>query len=175
MIYDKKKWKVLVSLCIVLVVAGIWMLKNASGRKAQEQVPVQHEDFVLEARAIDLDALTAHGLPIIIDFGADWCGPCREFEPVLRSMHEQMQGLAIIKYVDVDESGEAAADFPVQVIPTQVFIMPDGKPYLPGEDITAEFVLYNHPETDEHVFTVHQGALTEKQMRVILTDMGANP
>jgi thioredoxin 1 len=53
--------------------------------------------------------------------------------PVLKTMNAQMQGKAIIKFVDVWKNGDAARDFPVQVIPTQVFINDDGTPYVPSE------------------------------------------
>ena len=120
----------------------------------------------------DLEALTSYGLPIIIDFGADSCVPCKEMAPVLKTMNAEMQRKAIIKFVDVWKHGEAADEFPIQVIPTQVFINADGTPYVPSEDIEIEFTMYSTKDTNEHVFTVHQGGLTEEQMRAILADMG---
>ena len=59
------------------------------------------------------------------------------------------------------------------MIPTQVFINADGTPYVPGEDLGIEFGFYSTKDTHQHVFTVHQGGLTEEQMRTILADMGA--
>jgi thioredoxin 1 len=170
----KNALKIILPLCIVLIVAGIWIYKYM-----QNNVPVQESltgnpDFALEADVIDLKQLTSYGLPIIIDFGAGWCAPCREFAPILKAMNAEMQGLAIIKYVDVDESGETAADFPIQVIPTQVFITADGKPYVPSDNIAVEFSMYADRDTGEHAFTIHQGGLTEDEMRVILADMGVN-
>lgn len=83
-----------------------------------------------------------------------------------------MQGKAIIKFVDVWKNGDAVKDFPIQVIPTQVFINADGKPYLPSDDIEIKFDMYSKKDTGEHAFTVHRGGLTEEQMRAILVDMG---
>ena len=81
-----------------------------------------------EATSIDLGALTSYGLPIIIDFGADTCIPCKEMAPVLKTLNAEMQGKAIIKFVDVWKNGNAADGFPIQVIPTQVLINSDGTP-----------------------------------------------
>lgn len=120
------------------------------------------EDFVLETEAIDLDALKEYGLPIIIDFGADSCAPCKAMAPVLVTMNADMQDKAIIKFVDVWKHPGASNDFPVQVIPTQVFINADGTPYVPSEDIGIKFDMYTFKDTGEHAFTVHQGGLTEK-------------
>ena len=155
----------------MVVIVGIWFFKN-SGNDIPEQVRLtDNEDFILETTIIDLENLTSYGIPIIIDFGADSCIPCKEMAPVLETLNEEMQGIAIIKFVDVWKNVNAAADFPIQVIPTQVFINADGKPYLPGEDIDIEFLMFKNRATDELVFTVHQGGLTEEQMRAILKDM----
>ncbi len=61
-----------------------------------------------------------------------------------------------------------------QVIPTQVFYTSDGKPFTPSESFAQEiqFDMYSHKETGEHLFTVHQGGLTEAQMRKIFAEMG---
>jgi thioredoxin 1 len=180
----KKLAKIITPICIVLVIAGIWVIKNydfnseaqttPSGTKGLTDLvtPNNEEDFVLETTAIDLENLTSYSIPIIIDFGADSCIPCKEMAPVLKTMNAEMQGKAIIKFVDVWKNGDAARDFPVQVIPTQVFINPDGTPYVPSEDLGIEFAIYSYKETEEHAFTAHQGALTEDQMRLILADMG---
>ena len=58
------------------------------------------------------------------------------------------------------------------MIPTQVFINADGTPYMPRDDIEIKFDMYSFKDTGEHAFTVHQGGLTEEQMRAILADMG---
>ena len=131
-------------------------------------------DFTLEAEAIDLEQLLTYQLPIIIDFGADSCIPCKEMAPVLKTMNTEMQGKAIVKFVDVWKYASAADGFPIQVIPTQVFINADGTPYVPGDDADVEFILYSNTDTGAHAFTVHQGGLTEPQMRAILADMGAS-
>lgn len=167
---DKKKLvKIIVPVCIVLIIAGIWIFKNANS----DAPPItDNKDFTLEATNIDLEVLTSYELPIIIDFGADSCIPCKEMAPVLKTLNVEMQGAAIIKFVDVWKNEDVANDFPIQVIPTQIFINADGTPYVPSDDIKIEFTMYSTKDTNEHVFTVHQGGLTEDQMRRILTDMG---
>jgi thioredoxin 1 len=153
----------------VLIIAGIWIFKNANS----DAPPItDNKDFTLEATNIDLEVLTSYELPIIIDFGADSCIPCKEMAPVLKTLNVEMQGAAIIKFVDVWKNEDVANDFPIQVIPTQIFINADGTPYVPSDDIKIEFTMYSTKDTNEHVFTVHQGGLTEGQMRRILTDMG---
>ena len=178
-----KLLKIIVPFCIVLVVAGIWIFKNLGNKAEESAVPSQNggellqspdaeADFALNADSLDLEKLSSYGLPIIIDFGAGWCGPCKEFAPILDAMHEEMLGKAIIKYVDTDEHSEIASDFPVQVIPTQVFINSDGTPYQPSDSVDVEFSTYTYKDSGKIAFTVHQGGLTEDELRAILTDMG---
>lgn len=171
---DKKKLvvKILVPVLIAVTLTIIWVVKTHPTPTPIDEQTGNIADFVLEATSIDLDALKEYNLPIIIDFGADSCIPCKEMAPVLKTLNAEMQGKAIIKFVDVWKKGDAANDFPIQVIPTQVLINADGTPYVPSDDIGIKFDMYSFKDTGEHAFTVHQGGLTEKEMRAILTDMG---
>lgn len=172
-IYKKKLLtKILVPILIVATLTIIWIVKTHPTPTPIDERTENVEDFVLEATSIDLDILKEYNMPIIIDFGADSCMPCKEMAPVLKTLNSEMQGKAIIKFVDVWKYSAAAKDFPIQVIPTQVIINADGKPYVPSDNMKIAFDMYSKKDTGEHVFTVHQGGLTEEQMRAILTDMG---
>ncbi|KXL52845.1 thioredoxin C-1 [Anaerotignum neopropionicum] len=171
---DTKKLlgKILVPVLIAATLILIWIVKtHPTSTPIDEQTGIV-TDFALEATSIDLDILKEYNLPIIIDFGADSCIPCKEMAPVLKTLNAEMQGKAIIKFVDVWKNGDAAKDFPIQVIPTQVFINDDGTPYVPRDDMEIKFDMYTYSDTGEHAFTVHQGGLTEAEMRAILIDMG---
>lgn len=173
---DKKRLliRILVPILIAVVVIVIWVLKtNFQPTPVDEGKNVtENEEFALNATAIDIDTLKAYGLPIIIDFGADYCAPCREFYPVLVTMNAEMQGKAIIKFVDTEKYSDIVSDYPIQVIPTQVFINSDGTPYVPSDSFDIKFTMYSSKDTNEHIYTVHEGGLTVEQMRTILEDMG---
>ncbi len=168
---DKKKLlRTMVPLIIFVVVIGIWFFKNLS---EEAELDLQADlAFPLHVSAVNMEELKAHNLPVIIDFGADSCVPCKEMAPVLRLLNAEMQEKAIIQFVDVWKHPGSADGFPVQVIPTQLFYTAQGKPYEPSEHMAIPFRIYKHKETQEHMFTVHQGGLTEAQMRAILHDMG---
>lgn len=182
--------KILLLIAILSAITTIWFVKNGETAKAANEPNTeatqaaeggkaetsedQNADFALEAEAIDLAVLFSYKLPIIIDFGSDSCIPCVEMAPVLQSANEDYRGKAIIKFVDVWKYTDAANNFPVQVIPTQVFFNADGTPYVPSEDLGVEFGFYSTKDTQEHVFTVHQGGLTAEQIDAILADMGAS-
>lgn len=164
--------KIIVPVLIAAVLTVIWVLKTHPTPTPIDPKTGNIADFVLETSSIDLEALKKYKYPIIIDFGADSCDPCKAMAPVLKKMNEEMQGYAIIKFVDVWKHTSAANGFPVQLIPTQVFINADGTPYVPSDKIKIEFIKYAAKDTGKHVFTVHQGGLTEEEMRAILADMG---
>ncbi len=75
----------------------------------------------------------AGSLPAIIDFYADWCGPCKVVAPVLEELSVEYQDKIIIYKVDTEVEQELAAVFGIQSIPTFLFIPIDGAPMMqPG-------------------------------------------
>ena len=56
--------------------------------------------------------------PVLVDFYADWCGPCKAMEPIVKDVARAMSGKARIIKVDIDKSVQAAQAYDVQAVPT---------------------------------------------------------
>jgi len=69
-------------------------------------------------------------LPCIIDFYADWCGPCKMVEPVLQELAEEYQGKLNIYRINTQNEQELAATFGIQSIPSILFVPLNGKPQM---------------------------------------------
>lgn len=95
----------------------------------QPKIDVNDSNFNLLTPSFEVETLTSYGLPILLDFGAQWCGPCKKMHPILEELNSELRGKAIIKYVDIDDYPEATKDFDFTLIPTQYFITKDGEIY----------------------------------------------
>ena len=178
--------KIIVPILILLGVVTIWITKNyndlskdneadaeQSGSEVNDTDVAENTDFELNVtQVIDLEQLKSYGVPIIIDFGADTCIPCKEMAPVLEKINKELKGKAIVRFVDVWKYPDLAKNFPISVIPTQVIIDKEGNPYVPSDDNSKGIIMYSSKDTNEHVFTAHEGGITEEALLSILDEMG---
>jgi len=68
--------------------------------------------------------------PAIIDFYADWCGPCKAIAPTLEELSNEYEGKLLIYKVDTDKEAELSQIFGIQSIPTLLFIPMEGSPMM---------------------------------------------
>ncbi len=68
--------------------------------------------------------------PCIIDFYADWCGPCKKVAPILKELAKEYQDQIVVYKVDVDKENDLAYAFGIQSIPALLFIPAKGAPQM---------------------------------------------
>ena len=72
----------------------------------------------------------AGALPAIVDFYADWCGPCKAVAPVLEELSREYKDKLVIYKIDTDKELELSSLFGIQSIPTLLFIPTEGAPMM---------------------------------------------
>ena len=108
---------------LVPVLAAAALLGCGINPKAASKEPTVSNVVTLTASAFP--AVKAQGKPVLIDFWAPWCGPCRTQGPIVDQVANQMGDRAIVAKLNVDDERNLASQFAVQAIPTLV-VLKDG-------------------------------------------------
>lgn len=69
----------------------------------------------------NFNQMIASGKPVMVDFGATWCGPCKALAPRIEEIEKEYEGKAMIGTADVDECNDLAAKFRIRNVPTVLF------------------------------------------------------
>ena len=94
--------------------------KSSIGNKSMSK-PIELTDENLE------ETLSSSSVPVLVDYWAEWCGPCKMVAPVLEELAAELDGKLTIGKVDVDSNRDSAAKQNVMSIPTLI-LFKDGQP-----------------------------------------------
>lgn len=79
-------------------------------------------EIIITKENFDEEVRNYRGMPILLDFWADWCGPCMMLSPVIGEIADEFDGKVKVGKVNVDEQPELAAAFRVESIPLLVVV-----------------------------------------------------
>jgi thioredoxin 1 len=105
----------------------------AMSSESGEPVHLSKQDFlekVMNYEKNPTEWVYEGDLPAIIDFYADWCGPCRKAAPILEELAKEYEGRIIVYKVDTEKEKELASVFGIQSIPAFLFVPQSGKPTM---------------------------------------------
>lgn len=119
--------------------------KETEDGKTDPKGGIVAQPVAVTAESFDEEVLGSE-TPVIVDFWAAWCAPCRQVAPVLDRIAEEYEGSVKVAKVDVDAEGELAGRFGISSIPTIAFFEPGERPKamtgaLPKETIESAFGL----------------------------------
>ena len=101
----------------------------------------------IQLNQADFKSTVLNNKKVVLDFYADWCGPCQTLLPTIHKLADELNDDVIIKKVNVDKNQDLAAYFKVRSIPTLVFFQ-DGK-----------------------VVDKHTGLITERELRLKIDEL----
>ena len=98
---------------------GVAATKEPACSRCHETLPLEGGVATVDEKGLDL-LLRVSPLPVVVDFWAPWCGPCRSFAPVFRQVAQERAGREVFAKLDTESSPTAGARFSVRAIPTLI-------------------------------------------------------
>ncbi len=148
-----KKKKIYIPLIIVLITIGLILLLSFNGSGEDKNKPETEKKFQItdsnkknkknmeylteqtfKEKVFNYDVNTEWkyegDMPCIVDFYADWCGPCKMISPILEELSNEYDGKIKIYKVDTEKEQNLAAIFGIRSIPSLLFIPKEGTPQM---------------------------------------------
>ena len=120
------------AILIAMVLMATLLTANAQEKQAETKVKhLTYKEFLKKVWDFEKDPTSFNykgKLPAVIDFYADWCGPCRRVAPIMERMAEDYDGKLLVYKINVDQEKDLAAVFQVKNIPMVLFIPVEGMP-----------------------------------------------
>ena len=120
------------ALLIALVILATSLATNAQSNKSESKTKhLTYNEFLHKVWNFENNPTTfiyKGKVPAVIDFYADWCGPCRRVAPIMEKLAEEYEGRLVVYKINVDQEKELATAFQAKSIPMVLFIPLEGQP-----------------------------------------------
>ncbi|MCL1805449.1 MAG: hypothetical protein FWG28_05555 [Clostridiales bacterium] len=169
--------KAITSLLAACLIAALLAACGASPGPSEPEPPPPVENLYVplaQVTEFDLQELLSQGLPVILNFGDD--SPASlDTLAALEQINKNYGGSILICAVDLALKPDAREGFPVQVIPSQFFFNEEGLPITLPLGIGIILSTFISVDTEEPVFTIHEGAVSKDDLVNILSFMNVTP
>ncbi len=120
------------TILIALVILATSLAANAQSNKSESKIKhLTYNEFLHKVWNFENNPTTfiyKGKVPAVIDFYADWCGPCRRVAPIMEKLAEEYEGRLVVYKINVDQEKELATAFQAKSIPMVLFIPLEGQP-----------------------------------------------
>jgi thioredoxin 1 len=120
--------RVVILALVAVAFAAVILIRETRGPKPEADASRDGEH--MEA--------TAGALPRLVDLGANTCIPCKMMAPILEELKEEYRGALVVEVIDIRENQQAAKDYGIRVIPTQIFLDASGKEFFRHEGFMSK-------------------------------------
>lgn len=124
-----KKLKIVLSLALFFWMSGAYA-GNADDITIQKLTKADFYQKIMNLEKSPTVWKYSGNLPCIVDFYADWCGPCRQASPLLEELAQKYKGQIVVYKVNTDQEKELAGAFGIQGIPAFLWVPKNGKPTM---------------------------------------------
>ena len=121
--------KVVITLILVIWVSKIYA-GNADDVVVQKLTKAEFFQKIMDLEKNPKTWKYSGNLPCIVDFYADWCGPCRQASPILDELAQKYKGKILVYKVNTDQEKELAGAFRIEGIPAFLWVPLTGKPTM---------------------------------------------
>ncbi len=122
------------TILLAMVILATAFTANAQDKKEEPKVKqLTYKEFTKKVWDFEKDPSTfvyKGKLPAVIDFYADWCGPCRRVAPIMEKLATEYDGKLLVYKINVDQEKDLASAFQVKSIPMVLFIPMEGQPMM---------------------------------------------
>lgn len=115
-------------LSLFLLLAGMTVMAQGGSTKVEH---LDYDGFIKKVWDFEKNPknfVYKGNVPAVVDFYADWCGPCRMVAPIMEKLANEYQGRLVVYKINVDQERDLSSVFDITSIPTVLFIPMTGKP-----------------------------------------------